>query len=36
MPRKDGWQVLKDIKTNDELKKIPAIIFSTNWKEAVI
>jgi CheY-like chemotaxis protein len=35
-PRKDGWRVLKDIKTNDELKKIPVIIFPTNRSEAVI
>jgi two-component system, chemotaxis family, response regulator Rcp1 len=36
LPRKDGWEILKDIKTNDELKKIPVIIFSINRKETVI
>ena len=29
MPRKNGFDVLKEIKENDQLKKIPIIIFTT-------
>lgn len=28
MPHKDGWQVLRELKANDELKDIPVIIHS--------
>jgi CheY-like chemotaxis protein len=30
MPRKNGFEVLKEIKDNDLLKKIPIIIFTTS------
>ena len=30
MPRKNGFDVLKEIKENDQLKKIPIIIFTTS------
>jgi chemotaxis family two-component system response regulator Rcp1 len=30
MPRKDGWAVLADVKSDGSLKKIPLIIFSTS------
>jgi len=33
MPKKDGREVLKEIKQNSKLKKIPVIIFSTTNNE---
>ena len=33
MPKKDGRQVLKEIKSNDELKNIPVIVFTANQIE---
>ena len=30
MPRKNGFDVLKEIKENDQLKRIPIIIFTTS------
>ena len=33
MPKKDGREVLKELKQNDLLKKIPVIIFSTTNNE---
>ena len=36
MPQKDGRQVLKEIKENDEYKKIPVVVFSTSKNEVVI
>lgn len=33
MPKKDGREVLKEIKLNHQLKKIPVIIFSTTNNE---
>jgi CheY-like chemotaxis protein len=33
MPKKDGREVLKEIKQNQSLKKIPVIIFSTTNNE---
>ncbi len=33
MPKKDGREVLKEIKQNADLKKIPVIIFSTTNNE---
>ena len=33
MPKKDGREVLKEIKQHDHLKKIPVIIFSTTNNE---
>jgi CheY-like chemotaxis protein len=33
MPKKDGREVLKEIKQNDHLKKIPVVIFSTTNNE---
>jgi two-component system response regulator len=36
MPRKDGRQVLQEIKEDEELKKIPVIIFTTSRNDLVI
>jgi CheY-like chemotaxis protein len=36
LPRKDGRELLKDIKENDELKTIPVIILSTSKNEVDI
>ena len=33
MPKKDGREVLKELKQHPELKKIPVVIFSTTNKE---
>jgi CheY-like chemotaxis protein len=33
MPKKDGREVLKELKQNQELKKIPVVIFSTTNNE---
>jgi len=33
MPKKDGREVLKEIKQNPELRKIPVVIFSTTNNE---
>lgn len=33
MPKKDGRQVLKEIKSNDKLKHIPVIVFTANQIE---
>lgn len=33
MPRKDGREALKEIKTNDSLKNIPVVIFTTSKAE---
>ena len=33
MPKKDGREVLKEIKQNDHLKNIPVIVFSTTNNE---
>ena len=33
MPKKDGREVLKDLKQHPELKKIPVVIFSTTNNE---
>ena len=33
MPRKDGKQVLKEIKVNDELKSIPVVMLTTSEHE---
>ena len=29
MPKKDGFEVLKELQKNNELKKIPVLVFST-------
>lgn len=34
MPRKSGYECLKEIKSSDELKQLPVIIFSTSYDEA--
>jgi chemotaxis family two-component system response regulator Rcp1 len=36
MPRKDGWAVLADIKSDCSLKKIPLVIFSTSESQTDI
>jgi two-component system response regulator len=36
MPRKDGREVLKEIKENETYKKIPVIVFTTSGNEMVI
>ena len=36
MPRKDGREVLKEIKENEIYKKIPVIVFTTSGNEMVI
>ena len=33
LPRKDGREVLADIKSNDELKRIPVVIMTTSQAE---
>ena len=33
MPKKDGREVLKEIKENDELRQIPVVIFTTSKRE---
>ena len=33
MPRKDGRQVLKEIKADDSLKRIPVVILTTSKNE---
>ena len=33
MPRKDGWEVLSEIKTMESIRQIPIIIFSTSSEE---
>ena len=33
MPRKDGREVLKEIKTNPELKRIPVVVLTTSKAE---
>ena len=33
MPKKDGREVLKEIKSNDELRQIPVVIFTTSKRE---
>lgn len=33
MPKKDGREVLKELKTNPNLKKVPVIVFSTTNNE---
>ncbi len=34
MPRKDGRQVLKEIKTDESLKRIPVVVLTTSRNEA--
>lgn len=36
MPRKDGWSVLGEVKSDCSLKKIPLVIFSTSDSQAEI
>jgi two-component system, chemotaxis family, response regulator Rcp1 len=36
MPRKDGWAVLADVKSDCSLKKIPLVIFSTSESQTDI
>lgn len=36
MPRKNGYEVLREIRGNDELRNYPVIIFSTSFDEATI
>ena len=33
MPKKDGREVLKEIKANDELRQIPVVIFTTSKRQ---
>lgn len=33
MPKKDGWEVLKELKQDPDLKKIPVVVFSTTNSE---
>lgn len=33
MPRKDGWEVLSEIKATESLRRIPVIIFTTSSEE---
>jgi len=33
LPRKDGREVLKEIKTDDELKRIPVVVLTTSQAE---
>lgn len=35
MPRKNGWQCLKEIKQNEKLKNLKVIIFSTSFQQDV-
>jgi len=35
MPRKTGFQCLKEIKSNERLEKIPVVIISTSYDRAV-
>src|SRR5688572_21874944 len=34
MPRKDGWEVLTEIKNDPYLKQIPVIVFTTSRQSA--
>ncbi len=36
MPRKNGFECLKEIKQDKKLKVIPVIIFSTSYEQAVV
>src|SRR5436190_16021439 len=36
MPRKNGFECLTEIKTNDKLKDIPIVIVSTTFKNEVV
>jgi CheY-like chemotaxis protein len=36
MPKKDGKQVLKEIKEDPEFRKIPVIVFTTSRNEVII
>jgi CheY-like chemotaxis protein len=33
MPRKDGWEVLRDLKQDDHLKAIPVVVLTTSDAE---
>jgi CheY-like chemotaxis protein len=36
MPRKNGFECLTEIKTNEKLKRLPVIIFSTSYEQDVV
>ena len=36
MPRKNGFECLKEIKLNKKLKQLPVIIFSTSFEQEVV
>lgn len=36
MPRKDGWTVLRDVKSDAVFKKIPVVVFTTSHLQADI
>lgn len=36
MPKKDGYEVLQEIKANPELKKIPVVVLTTSTSESDI
>ncbi len=36
MPRKNGFEVLEEIKQNEKLKDLPVIIFSTSYEQEVV
>jgi CheY-like chemotaxis protein len=36
MPRKNGFECLAEIKSNEKLKQLPVIIFSTSFEEEVV
>ena len=36
MPRKNGFECLSEIKTNETLKKLPVFIFSTSFDKEVV
>ena len=36
MPRKNGFECLEEIKKNEQLKRLPVIIFSTSFEQEVV
>jgi CheY-like chemotaxis protein len=36
MPRKNGFEVLTELKLNEKLKQLPVIIFSTSYEQDVV
>jgi CheY-like chemotaxis protein len=36
MPRKNGFECLSEIKSNDKLKQLPVVIFSTSLEQEVV